>query len=58
MHTQRTRSQAWTPKQLVQFSDALGSGYGPGLAEGSVVVGDRWTTQRHLQAATLRGQVF
>jgi hypothetical protein len=54
----KTDSNAWTRKQLANFGKASASGYVPGLQNDDVPTQDEWTTQRHLQAAKMRTQVF
>ncbi len=56
MATQSNR--AWTTNALVDFSNALGNGYGISAQGRQVAGGDRWTTQRHIQASMMRGQAY
>lgn len=56
MATQSNR--AWTTNALVDFSNALGGGYGVSVQGRQVAGSDRWTAQRHIQASTLRGQAY
>jgi hypothetical protein len=51
-------NKTWTAEQLVNFSDALGSGYVPGVKAGGVAKADQWTAQRHIQASAVRGQAY
>jgi len=51
-------SKVWTQRQLAKFSEAAASGYVPGLQNDDNPTQDEWTTQRHLQAAKRRTQVF
>ena len=56
MTTQSNR--AWTTNELVNFSNALGRAYMPGVQGRKVTGGDRWTAQRHIQASAMRGQAY
>jgi hypothetical protein len=56
MTTQSNRD--WTTHELVNFSNALGSGYVPGVQGRKVTSGDRWTAQRHIKASAMRGQAY
>lgn len=57
MATQK-RFNGWTPQQLTDYSRAAAAGYLPGIEDTGATVRDEWTTQRHLQAARMRSQVF
>jgi hypothetical protein len=51
-------NKAWTAEQLVNFSNALGSGYAPGVNGADVSKADHWTAQRHIQASMMRAQAY
>jgi hypothetical protein len=51
-------NKAWTAEQLVNFSDALGNGYAPGVNGADVSKADHWTAQRHIQASMMRAQAY
>lgn len=52
-------NQDWTTNELVNFSNALGSGYVPGVQQGRKVTSrDRWTAQRHINASAMRSQAY
>ena len=54
----RKGPRAWTSKALADYSKASASGYLPGVQDVDAPCQDEWTTQRHLQAARMRSQVF
>ena len=56
MKTQTNKT--WTAEQLVDFSNALGSGYGVRVKGAGVAKADHWTAQRHIQTSMMRGQAY
>lgn len=52
------RPNPWTQEQLKAYGRASANGYLPGVIDDQAPIEDVWTTQRHLQAAKMRSQVF
>jgi hypothetical protein len=54
----KKQARSWTTEELARYGKATAAGYLPGMQEDESPSRDEWTTQRHLQAAKMRSQVF